>query len=78
MIPTMLALAILFAIVRVAIGLTCEPTHATLIDVFKDVVHVYMGVLGLLAWKASGLYRWLFWLLCVLEVSVAVLQRMAT
>lgn len=73
---SMLALGILFAVIRVAIGFECEPTEITLIDVFKDLVHVYMGVLGLLAWQSPGFYRYLFWWLCAIEVAVAIVQRL--
>lgn len=73
---TAIAIGVVFAAIRVVIGFTCEPTSATWIDVYKDAVHVYMGAIGVFAWKSSGWARQLFWSLCAVEVVVSVLQRL--
>ena len=71
-----IAIGVVFGLIRVVMGFTMEPTSATLVDVYKDTVHVYMGALGVFAWRKSGWARWLFWGLCAVEVAVAVLQRL--
>lgn len=70
------AAGIVFAMIRIWIGFNCEPTSATGLDVFKDMVHVYMGALGVFAWLSNGWARGLFWSLCFVEVAVAVIQRL--
>lgn len=65
-------LAIAFGLTR----LTIHPSTPDLIDVYKDIVHVFMGVIGTLGWQGDKTCKWVFWLLSVLEVSVAVISRM--
>jgi len=74
--PTII-FGILFGIVRVVIGATVTPSSPTLVDVFKDAVHLYMGGL-FVAWRfqKTDWQKWLFWSLCALEVAVAALSRM--
>ena len=84
---TTIAVGVLFAAIRIWMGFTMEPTHADPVDVYKDMVHLYMGGLFVAiryeklhraAYKGNSQFfwqRWLFWSLCVVEVAVAVFQR---
>jgi hypothetical protein len=67
---------IILATIRVYLGFTVEPQHATLFDIYKDVAHLYMGGL-FVAWRIQKKrYQfWLFWMMCLLEVAVATLSR---
>lgn len=62
----------MFAILRVFV----PPSKPDMVDVYKDIVHVFMGGLGLEAWRRKGIERWLFWLLSAWEVAIAVVSRM--
>jgi hypothetical protein len=61
-------------LMRVAL-LGLEPSPLFL-NCFKDAAHICMGAIGLVAWSNSGVLRWLFWALCVVEVGCAVVSRL--
>jgi hypothetical protein len=66
----------ILAVLRVYIGATTEPESLSWVDVYKDVAHVYVGFLLALAWGRQDRKLWLlFWMMCVLEVMVAILSR---
>lgn len=73
-IGVVIAIGVVLCVIRVVIGFTCEPAPMTMVDVFKDMAHVFMGALGVLAWTRSPL-KPLFWFMAALEVVVATLQR---
>lgn len=65
--------AFLIGIVRVVL-LSFDPSEFAL-NCFKDTSHIYMGAIGLIAWQKAGLVRFVFWLLCVVEIACAVINR---
>jgi hypothetical protein len=65
-------IALLLSVLRLAVAFTCVPATPTLVDVYKDLAHVYMGYL-LCSYRR---YRLLFWSMCALEVTVAVFSRL--
>lgn len=88
-----LTVGLVLGLIRVWLGLTVEPINLSVSEFlqqsFKDIAHIYMGVLGTLAWTSRQvqyprrererhlILRNLFWFLCVLEVLVAVVSRMS-
>jgi len=68
--------AILFG-VMLAIGrLFISPKKPTGADVYKDMAHLFMGGLLVALWRDGEPWQhWLFWSLCVWEVSVAIISR---
>lgn len=103
---TMKYVIIIVAVVVGAIRVFINPSgHGlTLIDVYKDLAHVFIGSLIVPAWMGrkwvvtpevgwyagkenllhsingcmvrNYLYRWMFWLLCALEVIAATVNQM--
>jgi hypothetical protein len=72
----LILLALPIGFLRVYIGATTEPESLSWVDVYKDVAHVYIGFLLALAWDRQDRELWLlFWMMCVLEVMVAILSR---
>lgn len=67
-----IALAAVFGVLRFFV----HPHDATLTDAYKDVVHVFMGVIGTLAWQGDRTCKLTFWLLCALEIIVAIVSRL--
>lgn len=66
----------LMALALGVIRLFVPPTRGDWVDIYKDVAHVFVGMLIPGAWSGKEpLYRILFWLLCILEVAVAVISR---
>ena len=68
---TILFLAVAFGLLRFVV----HPHSPTWTDVYKDAVHVFMGVIGTLAWHGDKCCKWTFWLLSLLEIVVAVGSR---
>lgn len=76
----LLAIAVLLAVGRIYIGFTVEPESPSLVDLYKDLAHVFIGGLGVLWWqfrKIDPLYGILFWGLNAVEVTVAILSRIS-
>ena len=72
---TFVALALVA--VRVWIGLNVPPARMTGVDVFKDISHLFVGLLIGLCWGEHKTWQWhLIVLLCVAEVAVAVVSRL--
>jgi hypothetical protein len=70
------AAALVLAVTRVYFGMTKPPESPDMMDVYKDMAHVYMGALGA-SWyhTREREKRMLFIWLCVIEVMVATLSR---
>lgn len=74
---TTIAIGVILAILRIWIGYVVPPEHITLVDLFKDTAHLFIGGLGAAWWYARKPWQWdLFWTLNAVEVSVAVWSRM--
>jgi len=70
---------VLLAIGRVWIGVTVPAEALTVVDVYKDVAHLFIGGLAVAWWLQRERWQWyLFWLLNAVEVGVAVLSRMGS
>ena len=67
-----IGLAVVFGVVRLGVS----PHDPTFVDVYKDLVHVYMGVVGTLAWRGDRVSKYVFWMLSALEVIVATVSRL--
>ena len=62
-------LAAIVGALRIYLGLTYEP-ETMIVNVYKDFAHIYVGYLFAKSqWVA-------FWILCVLEVVMAIVTRM--
>lgn len=71
-----IGIAFVLGIIRMVIGLYIPPEPITWIAIYKDLVHVFMGGLFMSAWITKRHWQWqVFWALCALEVTVAVLSR---
>lgn len=67
----------LLCILRVIIGCTIQPESFALVQVFKDMAHLFMGGLCVALWIDQQKWKHiLFWGMCVLEITVAVMSRM--
>lgn len=71
-----IAFGLLLAAIRIWIGFSVPPESFSLVQVFKDVAHLFMGGL-FVAWyiQRQSWQFWLFWWLNILEVVVATLSR---
>ncbi len=57
-----------FAILRLTLPQPGVDLRAT----FKDVAHIYVGMLAVLAWQNQPYCRWMFWGICAVEVFAAI------
>lgn len=85
-----IAFGLLLAAGRVLIGMNHPPESFDWLQAYKDTAHLFMGGLFIAAWYAQPgswsslmFWRikrlkwqwWLFWLLNVVEVTMAILSR---
>lgn len=69
------AIAALLAIARVYLGMTEPPRSASWQGSYEALAHVFIGGLLVAAINGRG-WQWpVFWGLCLVEVSVAVVTR---
>lgn len=72
----LIILSVAFGVARLFVHPHNLHGEELIVNIYKDMAHVFLGVLGTLAWNGDKLCVWLFWLLCVLEVAVAFISRM--
>lgn len=61
---------------RICFGIN-PPESVLIINLFKDTAHIFMGVLGTIWWYKRKQWQWyLFWVLNIVEISVAILSRL--
>ena len=77
----LVSIAIVFAVLRVWIGMTISPEPMTWVAVYKDFAHIFIGILGTTWYLYRDVYTadiaWmLFWALVGVEVTVAVASRL--
>lgn len=62
---------------RLWIGVTISPEPMLWVDVYKDLAHIFIGVLGTMWWYRRESWQWdLFWILNAVEVVVAIASRL--
>jgi len=67
------SLAIVFAMLRLCV----HPGKPDIVDLYKDVVHLFMGGLFVAAYRDCKPWQWwTFGLLSVWEIVVAIASRM--
>lgn len=73
----LLLVAAALGISRIWLGLTIPPEPASWMGVYKAIAHLFMGGLAVAAWQDDETtWMWpLFWVLCILEVAVAIFSR---
>lgn len=73
---SVIAFGVILAVARVYIGLTIEPEHMTIVAVYKDVAHLFIGGLAVAWWIQRCPWQWyLFWVLNSVEVATAIISR---
>ena len=51
------------------------PMSELTITLFKDVAHLYMGAAAIIGYIHRGDMRFMFWLLCLIELICAAIPR---
>lgn len=70
---TTIAIAVLFAVARIWVGLNFTPEPFHWLQAYKDAAHLFMGGLAVAWWLQRFRWQWwTFWALNVIEVAVAV------
>lgn len=71
-----ITIGVVLAILRIWIGSISEPEAFHWVQAYKDAAHLFIGGLAVAWWIQRQKWQWrLFWILNIIEVTVAILSR---